>query len=65
VDFLAAVVLTVVTLGVTAGLGVVALLELLVGAGVIASYLLERSRRRRRGRSPRARPPAPRCGLRE
>jgi hypothetical protein len=43
-----AVVLMIVAVTVTAGLGVIALLEIPVGAAVIASFLVERRIRSRR-----------------
>ena len=47
-DVIAAFVLTIFLLVMTAGLGVVALLELLAATGLIASVVIERRRRRRR-----------------
>lgn len=52
-DVLAGLVLMILTLVVTAGLGVVALLEIPAGAAVIGSFVVERSRRA--ARAPRAR----------
>jgi hypothetical protein len=56
VDVGCALVLTIVTLIITAGLGVVALLEVPVAGAIIASFFLERAARKRRDRArPRGR----------
>ena len=48
IDFVAAFVVMVVILVVSAGLGVVALLEVPLGGAVVASFVIEYRRRRRR-----------------
>jgi hypothetical protein len=54
-DAAVALVVTIFALIVSAGLGVIALLEVPVGAIVLASLLIERRRRGRRARAARAR----------
>jgi hypothetical protein len=50
-DTAAALLLTLLTVTLTTGLGVVVLIELPVALALIVSYLLDRRRHRRRGRS--------------
>jgi Flp pilus assembly protein TadB len=59
VDAGLALILTVLVLSATAGLGVVALLEVPLGAGVLLSFLLERRARRRSRSTRRYRSPRP------
>jgi Flp pilus assembly protein TadB len=54
-----ALVLTVLVLSATAGLGVVALLEVPIGAAVLLSFVLERRARRRSRSTRRYRSPRP------
>ena len=51
IDVVCAILLTIVTLIITAGLGVVALLEVPVAGAVAASFFLERAARKRRDRA--------------
>jgi hypothetical protein len=52
VDTAVALVVTVLTLSLTAGLGVVALLQIPVAGAIAGSFLLERSLRKRRASPP-------------
>ncbi|HEY5428826.1 MAG TPA: hypothetical protein VIK04_06875 [Solirubrobacteraceae bacterium] len=56
-DVLLGLGLMVLTLMLSAGLGVVALIEIPAGGAVLGSFVVERSRRARRAAAPRRRPP--------
>jgi hypothetical protein len=60
-DVLAATVLTILALSMTAGLGVIAILEAPLVLALLGSIVIER---RRRGRGPRRRGTAPRAARR-